>query len=95
VRPRSNDVASTSALKRSRIVLVIADVPLTAPITERYRTRGYEVLAPTTPLDVIQRLLAVGDRVSVVVVSVEARWASGLDELISEEFPDIDHVLLA
>lgn len=84
-----------STVDRSRrdAAIVIANRPL-ALIGEWYLANGYVVFAPTTPLDVIQALVLNRDRIGVVVLSREARWADGLLEFLAEEYPEIDRVVL-
>lgn len=77
------------------VALVVADEPLAAVIAELYRAYGYEVRTPATPLDVIQTLLGVGDRIGVAVLSPDARWADGLREFMADEYPEIDRIVLA
>jgi hypothetical protein len=77
----------------SRLALVIADAPLGRVLGALYRAYGYEVVVPKTPLDAVQALLAT-DRVAIVIVSQSAGWAAGLRELIAEEFPEIDQIVL-
>ena len=76
------------------IALVIAEPEVGAALGELYQTYGYEVFLPETPLDVIETLVTVGDQVGVVLISSEARWATGLRELIAEEFPKTDRIML-
>jgi hypothetical protein len=77
------------------VALVVADEPLAAVIAELYRTYGYEVCTPATPLDVIQTLLGVGDRIGAAVISPDARWADGLRDFMADEYPEIDRIMLA
>ena len=94
--PKSGS-AWLAALERpgSDVVLVVADEPLGAVIAELYRAYGYEVRMPATPLDLIQTLLRVGDRIGAAVISPDARWADGLRDFMADEYPDIDRIVLA
>ena len=76
------------------VALLIAEPELAAPVSELYQAYGYEVFLPETPLDVIETLAVAGDQVRVVLISSEARWASGLRELIAEEFPKTEQIIL-
>jgi len=74
---------------------VIAEEPLSAVIGELYRAYGYDVFAPETPLEVIQTLVSVGDRIGAVLISPDAAWANGLREFLADEYPEIDRIVLA
>lgn len=93
--PRASD-ERTSALDGPKrdIALVIAEPELAAAVSELYQASGYEVFLPETPLDVFDTLVAVGDQVRVVLISSESRWATGVHELIAEEFPKTERVML-
>lgn len=75
------------------IALVIAEPEVAAALHELYQAYGYEVFLPETPLDVIETLAVVGDQVRVVLISSEATWATGLRELIAEEFPETYRIM--
>lgn len=79
----------------STLALVIADEPIASAIAELYRTHGYDVFAPDTPLDAIQTLISAGDQIGVVLVSPETAWANGLREFLADEYPTIDQIVLA
>lgn len=102
-RPRahSRDVVDDgnrwiAALERCgrRIALVIADDPLAAALGELYRAYGYDVIVAETPLDAIQTLVSGGDEVGAVCLSLETTWAGELRELLADEFPEIDRIVL-
>lgn len=96
-RPRATDNSERASVphapKRS-IALVIAEPELAAAVSELYQAYGYEVFLPETPLDVIETFTMLGHQVRMVLISSEARWASGLRELIAEEFPKADRIML-
>lgn len=68
---------------------------LRAALAELGRANGYKVLACATPLDVIQTLLQLGDRIRHAIISSEPRWGLGLPEFLSDEYPDIERIMLA
>lgn len=90
----NDDRASAPDDARRSIAFVIAEPELAAAVSELYQAHGYEVFLPETPLDVVETLLAAGDRVRVVLISSEAGWATGLDELLAEEFPKAERLTL-
>jgi hypothetical protein len=50
------------------------------------------VFVPTRPLDLIETLVSVGDRINAVLISSDIAWAKGLRALIAEEFPKIEQI---
>lgn len=89
-----NEQTSVHDGSKPGVALVIAEPELAAPVSELYQAYGYEVFLPETPLDVIETLVVAGDQVRVVLISSEAKWASGLRELIAEKFPKTDQIIL-
>ena len=95
--PRATDNSERASVldtPRRGIALVIAEPELAAAVSELYQAYGYEVFLPETPLDVIETFTRVGDQVRMVLISSEAGWANGLRELIAEEFPKADRIML-
>jgi hypothetical protein len=76
-------------------VLVVAPGSLRAAIVERARARGHEVFAADTPLAAIHTLERFRDRIGYVVVSPRLSWEPELRALVSEEFPELDQIVLA
>jgi hypothetical protein len=70
-----------------RTALVVADQPLAGALADLCRSRGYDVLVPL--------LLAKSERLGPVLISAKARIAAGLQELLADEYPQLDRVVLA
>jgi hypothetical protein len=76
-------------------VLVLVEEPLRAEIVSAVRTNGYEAHACKTPLDVIQILERYGKRIAYAVLSPAAPRALEVRELLADEYPSIQPLVLS
>jgi len=76
------------------VVLVIAGGPLRDMLVELVQANGYEVRASTTPLETIELLERLKDRVRCAILSPQIAWAPAVWELIVDEYPDIEPIVL-
>jgi hypothetical protein len=76
-------------------VLVLVEEPLRNDIVTAVRTNGYEAHACNTPLDVIQILERHGGRIGYAVLSPGAPRALEIRELIADEYPSIQPLVLS
>jgi hypothetical protein len=81
--------------RREQLALVIADEPLRQVLVEVVRSYGFDAIAPATPLEVVQRLLAEGPRIACAVISPDVSWAAALHDYLADEYPAIEPTLLA
>lgn len=77
------------------VIAVLANAPLRAALVARLERDGFDVRIARTPLDAIQLLLAEHERIGMLVVAPDASWASGLQELVADEFPTLRDRLVA
>ena len=75
-------------------MMIVADEPLSDALLELAHVNGLDAFACETPLDVVQTLLDVGDRVACTVVASSVDWGEGLAEFLADEYPEVDRVLL-
>lgn len=76
------------------VVLVIAGEPLREMIVGLVQANGYEVCAAATPLETIHLLERLKDQLRCAVISPQLPWAPGLWELLVDEYPDIEPIVL-
>jgi hypothetical protein len=76
-------------------VLVIADTPLDSAIADVVHAFGFDTVVAATPLDAICKLTSLRDRLAAIVISPDVVWAGDFRELLAEEFPELDPVVLA
>lgn len=76
-------------------VIVIAEQTFEEALATAIRTNGYEVHACRTPLDAIQVLELHSDQISYAVLSTAEPRALEVGELIADEYPAIQRLLLA
>lgn len=79
--------------ERRDVIVLAADEPLRSRLLGHARASGYDALVCTTPLDVIDTVVKLGDRVACAILSSGARWADGLDEFLADEHPTIRRVI--
>jgi hypothetical protein len=75
-------------------LLLVADEPIRGAVWELATRGGYDVFACRSPLDVIDTLVGAGDRLACVVLESTVPWGTGLRELLAEEYPKLDTVIL-
>ncbi len=75
-------------------MLVIAEEPLRSQLAQAARDRGYEPVTKSTPLDAIQTLTHLADRIAYAIISSQARWGLALRELLADEYPNVRPVML-
>ena len=76
------------------VMLLVAEDPLCRILLELAHANGYDAFACETPLDTIEMLIEVGNRVACAIVSSSARWADGLGEFLADEYPQIERILV-
>jgi len=76
-------------------VLVIAEDAIGDLLALALRTNGYEVHACRTPLDAIQVLEQHSPQIGYAVLSTGAPRALEVGELLTDEYPAIQQVLLS
>lgn len=76
------------------IVLVLADEPLRDMLGEAVRAHGYEVQSSATPLETVQLLERLKDRLRCAIISSQLPWAPAVWELLIDEYPDIEPVVV-
>jgi hypothetical protein len=76
------------------VVLVLANEPLRDTLGDLVRARGYEVRASATPLETVQLLELLKDRLRCAIISSQLPWGSGVWELLVDEYPEIEPVLV-
>jgi hypothetical protein len=76
------------------VMVVVAGEPLSGALLELAHVNGLDAFACETPLDVIQTLLDLGQRVACAVVAASVDWGQGLAEFLADEYPHVDRVLL-
>lgn len=76
-------------------VLVIAEPSLREALARAVRTNGYDVLACQTPLEAIQLLERHGTSIEYAVLSPASPQALELHELLTEEYPAIQRLVLS
>ncbi|HEU0035587.1 MAG TPA: hypothetical protein VFQ53_33480 [Kofleriaceae bacterium] len=77
------------------VSLVVADEPIRSALVEGLRANGCDAIAPKTPLDMVQALIAWREQIGSVVISSASRWAHGLRDFLADEYPEIEPVMLA
>ncbi len=88
----------TSVEHRDRdAVLVCAEEPLRSALAELVRTRGYDLVVSTTPLQTVETLLASGDRIGYALIASDLPqgWGHGLCEYLADEYPTIRRAVLS
>lgn len=76
-------------------VLVVAEPSLREPLARAVRTNGYEVLTCQTPLEAIQLLERHSPSIEYAVLSPATPQALDLRELLAEEYPAIQRLVLS
>ena len=76
-------------------MLLVADEPLSGFLLELAHVNGYDAFACQTPLDAIDTLVQVGDRVACAIVCASVGWADALAEFLADEYPDIERILIS
>ena len=76
------------------IMLIVADEPVCGMLLEIAAINGFDAFACETPLDVVDTLIEIGDRVACAVVSSSTQWGNGLAEFLADEYPSIQRVLI-
>ena len=76
------------------VMLLVAEEPLCGLLLELAHANGYDAFACETPLDAIDTLVEIGDRVACAIVSTSARWADGLGEFLADEYPHVERILI-
>lgn len=76
-------------------VLVLAETPLRDAIATAVRSNGYDVLACTTPLEAIHMLERHGNQIGYAVLSPATPRALELRELLADEYPTIERLVLS
>ena len=84
----------TKLRERRDIMLIVADEPVTGMLLELAHINGFDAFACETPLDVIDSLVQIGDRVACAVVSSKTDWGQGLGDFLADEYPAIQRVLI-
>ena len=75
-------------------VLVLAEESVREPLTAAVRTNGSEVLTAETPLEAIQLLERHSDYIGYAVLSPAVPNAVALGELLADEYPAIQRLVL-
>lgn len=75
-------------------LLLAAEEPLRGLLLELAYSSGYDAFACETPLDAIDTLVEIGDRIACAIVSSASRWADGLGEFIADEYPHVERILI-
>ena len=76
-------------------VLVLAETPLRHASATAGRSNGYDVLACTPPLEAIHMLERHGDQIGYAVLSPATPRALELRELLADEYPAIERLVLS
>ncbi len=77
-----------------KVALLIADEPLRAGLAEVGRANGLEVVACPTPLDAVQRLEGIRERIGFAIITSTPPWGRELRELLAEDYPEIKRIVL-
>ena len=76
-------------------VLVLAEPPIRDALASAVRMNGYEVLSCQTPLEAIQLLEQHSPKIGYAVLSPASPQALDLRELLAEEYPAIQPLVLS
>ncbi|HET7504121.1 MAG TPA: hypothetical protein VFK02_24035 [Kofleriaceae bacterium] len=76
------------------VVLVLANEPLRKMLGEVVRAHGYDVQASATPLETVQLLERLKDRLRCAIISSQLPWGPSVCELLIDEYPDIEPVVV-
>ena len=71
------------------VLLLVAEEPLRGALVALAEAVGLDAYACATPHDVVETLVALGDRIACAVVSRAAGWGEGLREFLADEYPEI------
>ena len=101
LEPRADDgfddwiaTLPTKLRERRDIMLIVAEEPVCGMLLELAAINGFDAFACETPLDVIDTLIDVHDRVACAVVSSKTAWGAGLGDFLADEYPAIQRVLI-
>lgn len=84
----------TKLRERRDIMLIVANEPVCGMLLEIAHINGFDAFACETPLDVIDTLIEIGDRVACAIVSSTAPWGAGLGDFLADEYPTIQRVVI-
>ncbi|MBV8761112.1 MAG: hypothetical protein JO257_27700 [Deltaproteobacteria bacterium] len=84
----------TKLAERRDIMLIVADEPVCGMLLELAHINGFDAFACETPLDVIDTLIEIHDRIACAVVSSQTPWGAGLGDFLADEYPTIQRVLI-
>lgn len=76
------------------VMLLVTEEPLCGLLLELAHRSGYEAFACDTPLDVVDTLVELGERVACAIVSATATWGEGLGEFLADEYPHVERILI-
>ena len=76
------------------VMLLVAEEPLCGQLLEMAHENGFDAFACETPLDTIDTLVELGDRVACAIVSSATKWADGLGEFLADEYPHVERILI-
>lgn len=76
------------------VMLLAVGEPLCGLLLELAHVNGYDAFVCETPLDAIDTLVELGDRVACAIVSVSAKWAEGLGEFLADEYPRVERIFI-
>lgn len=80
---------------REHGVLVVAEEPFRDELATLVRTNGYEAVTCQTPLEAIHALERHAGRISYVVLSPQSPRALELQELLEDEYPGVQPMVLS
>lgn len=84
----------TKLRERRDIMLIVAEEPVCGVLLEIAHINGLDAFACETPLDVIDTLIEISDRIACAVVSSSTSWGAGLGDFLADEYPTIQRVLI-
>ena len=76
------------------VMLLVAEEPLCGLLLELAYENGYDAFACETPLDAVDTLVELGERVACAIVSSSAKWAEGLGDFLADEYPHVERILI-
>jgi hypothetical protein len=84
----------TKLRERRDIMLIVAEEPVCGMLLDIAHINGFDAFACETPLDVIDTLIDIADRIACAVVSSKTQWGAGLGDFLADEYPTIQRVLI-
>ncbi len=76
------------------VMVIVAGDPLYEVFSELAVANGFDTFACQTPLDAVDTLVQVGDRVACALVSSDTKWGEAFAHFLADEFPHVQRILV-